>query len=275
MPSQTSPVLLMSPQSNQSEVPPSAEMTHAQRMHFEEHGYVILRNFTPTETVDEILSITRHDCINEVGPVEYEADLKYPGAPASNRDIGGQTIRRLKQAHSRGIVFTDWLASRQLVNSLQQLLGHDLVCPLAHHNCIMTKEPRFSSDTGWHQDIRYWSFAKPDLVSAWLALGNETQQNGCLQLIPGSHRMTFGQHQFDSELFFRSDLPENQSILQKKIYAEMAPGDVLLFHARTLHAATRNHTDQTKYALVFTFRSLDNPPKPGTRTSASPEILIH
>ncbi|MBT5020719.1 MAG: phytanoyl-CoA dioxygenase family protein [Planctomicrobium sp.] len=253
----------------------SAEMTQAERMHFEEHGYVILRHLTREETVNEIRNITLQDCDQEVAPIEFEADLKYPGAPDSLDEFGGKTIRRLKQAHSRGIVFTDWLTAPNLVKSLQQILGQDLVCPLAHHNCIMTKEPRFSSDTGWHQDIRYWSFTRPDLVSTWLALGNETKENGCLQLIPGSHRMTFGQHQFDSELFFRSDLPENQAILDKKIYAELAPGDVLLFHARTLHAASRNHSDETKYALVFTFRSLDNPPKLGTRTAESPEILIH
>lgn len=250
-------------------------MTHSERMHFEEHGYVILKNFASSSMVDRMLQVTLNGCERAIAPVEFEAELHYPGAPASIGDTGGRTIRRLKQAHSRDIVFTEWVTSPSLKNSLQQLLGPELVCPLAHHNCIMTKEPRFSSDTGWHQDIRYWSFMRPDLVSVWLALGQETLENGCLQLIPGTHRMTFGQHQFDKELFFRDDLPENQELLSKKIHAELNSGDVLLFHCRTLHAASRNHTEQTKYSLVFTFRAVDNPPKIGSRTAASPEILIH
>lgn len=252
-----------------------AGLTHSQRMHFEEHGYVILKGIASPETLHRIMEVTLSGCQNEVPPVEFEADLNYPGAPDSLLHSGGRTIRRLKQAHSRDYVFTEWMTNPILKASLQQLLGGEIVCPLAHHNCIMTKEPRFSSDTGWHQDIRYWSFQRPDLVSAWLALGNEKQENGCLQLVPGSHRMTFGQHQFDSELFFRDDIPENQKLIEQRVLAELTAGDVLLFHCRTLHAATRNFTDQTKYSLVLTFRSFDNPPHPGSRSASSPEILIH
>src|SRR5690606_8851150 len=133
----------------------------------------------------------------------------------------------------------------------------------------------FSSDTGWHQDIRYWSFARPELISLWLALGPERQENGCLQLIPGSHRMPFSPQSFDDALFFRSDWEANQPVLESRILAELNPGDALFFHCRTLHAATRNHMPQTKYSVVFTFRSLDNPPAPGSRSALSPELLIH
>jgi phytanoyl-CoA hydroxylase len=162
-----------------------------------------------------------------------------------------------------------------IVTRLRQMLGPDIVCPLAHHNCIMTKEPRFSSDTGWHQDLRYWSFARPDLVSVWLALGPERRENGCLQLIPGSHQAAYPRSSFDDQLFFRNDLPENQPVLQQRVLAELGPGDALFFHAKTLHAATRNQTAETKYSVVFTFRALDNPPTPGTRSAAAPELLIH
>lgn len=250
-------------------------MSTAERMHFEEYGFVVLRGLGEGRFVEQMLEVTRKGLDERIPPIEYEADLKYPGAPESYSQPGGQTVRRLKQAHSRHIVFTEWMNYGPVKSSLRQLLGHELVCPLAHHNCIMTKEPQFSSETGWHQDIRYWSFARPDLVSVWLALGTENRQNGCLQLVPSSHRMTFGQHQFDAELFFRSDLPENQKLLETRVYAELEAGDVLLFHARTLHAATRNHTDQTKYAVVFTFRAVDNPPREGSRSAASPELLIH
>ena len=126
--------------------------------------------------------------------------------------------------------------------------------PLAHHNCIMTKEPRHSSDTGWHQDIRYWSFERPELVSVWLALTSETTKNGCLRLIPGSHRLNLDRERFDQDLFLRPELPENQALIEKAVWAELEPGDVLFFHARTFHAASRNHTDRAKFSVVFTFR---------------------
>ncbi|WP_437187226.1 phytanoyl-CoA dioxygenase family protein [Planctomicrobium sp. SH668] len=242
---------------------------------FHEQGYSIVRNACPPELVEQMLAVTRSDVDRLVEPIELEAELNYPGAPASVDAKGGKTVRRLKQALSRNIVFTDWVQHPPVVTRLKQLFGTDVVCPLAHHNCIMTKEPRFSSDTGWHQDVRYWSFTRPDLISVWLALGQEHKENGCLQLIPGSHRKAFPASSFDQDLFYRSDLPENQVEIQNRVLAELNAGDVLFFHAKTLHAATRNFSEQTKYSVVFTFRSIDNSPVQGSRSAKSPELLIH
>lgn len=242
---------------------------------FNRDGFVVLPQFADRQSVARMLNVTLRDSLQQIGPIEYESDLRYPGAPQAKSDAGGETIRRLKQAHSRDMAFTDWVNSARLGAILRRILGPDVFCPLAHHNCIMTKAPEFSSDTGWHQDIRYWSFARPDLVSVWLALGDETVENGCLRVVPSSHRLAIKKEQLDSELFFRSDLPENQEILTRSIPVELQAGDVLLFHCRTLHAASRNFTNQTKYSVVFTFRAGDNPPLPGTRSSSEPEFLLH
>jgi len=263
----------MSP--NSTALTPSMTFTSDELAAFERDGYAIVRNLASKPIRERMEQVVFDNISRHVGPLEYEADLNYPGAPTSREEAGGRTIRRLKQAHSRDFVFTEWMQYPALTSRLRQLLGEQIVCPLAHHNCIMTKEPEFSSDTGWHQDIRYWSFAAPDLVSVWLALGKESGENGCLQLIPGSHRDEFLANQFDSELFFRNDLPENQAVLSKAIRAELEPGDVLFFHCRTLHSATRNFSEQTKYSVVTTYRGVHNPPTPGERSAALPEMLIH
>ncbi|MCA9072186.1 MAG: phytanoyl-CoA dioxygenase family protein, partial [Planctomycetaceae bacterium] len=198
--------------------------------HFRQQGYVISRGLTEESLRLEMQKVTLEGLGREIGPVEYEADLLYPGAPGSREDRGGRTVRRLKNALCRHPVFAEWLAHPSLVNRLRQLVGPELVVPLAHHNCIMTKQAEFSSDTGWHQDIRYWSFTRPELVSVWLALGTEDQKNGCLHLIPGTHQMTFDRNRFDQDLFLQPDLPENASLIDSKIAAELQPGDVLFFH---------------------------------------------
>ena len=253
----------------------SVQFTPEELVAFRDRGYVIVRGVGDDALRARMMDVTLEGLHRQIEPIEYEADLHYPGAPESRDAVGGKTVRRLRQALSRDYVFTQWVQSPGIVARLKQILGPDVVCPLAHHNCIMTKEPRFSSDTGWHQDIRYWSYAEPELVSVWLALGRETCHNGCLRLIPGSHRETYARDRFDDALFFREDLEQNQVVLSDPVYAELNPGDVLFFHCRTLHAATRNHTDDTKYAAVFTFRSLSNPPLEGTRSSGSPELILH
>lgn len=241
---------------------------------FHRNGFVIVRNLVDESTRQQMLAATLDGLGREIEPIEFEADVHYPGAPESLDARGGRTARRLQQAHSRHPVFTEWVVRPELLTRLQQLLGPQVVMPLAHHNCIMTKQPQFSSDTGWHQDVRYWSFTRTELVSIWLALGNETRENGCLRLIPGSHAMSFERDRLDDAVFFKADDDRNRALIDTQIAAELAPGDVLFFHARTLHAATRNFTAEPKFSVVFTFRPLDNPPLPGTRSASMGELLL-
>ena len=241
---------------------------------FQRDGYAIVPGLADAATCRTMLDVTRAGLTGEFEPIEYEADVHYPGAPSSRASVGGRTVRRLKQAHSRHPIFTDWVSRPELVARLQQLLGPQVVMPLAHHNCIMTKQPRFSSDTGWHQDVRYWSFTRPELVSVWLALVPETRENGCLRLIPGTHAMPFDSDRLDDMQFLKDDHPRNRPLIEQQVWAELQPGDVLFFHAKTFHAATRNFTDAPKFSVVFTFRPQDNPPVSGTRSAAMPELLL-
>ncbi len=257
-----------------SPVTPAFQCTPSELDQFREDGFLVVRGLASPSDVEQMRTITDIGLRDQIQPVEYEAELRYPGAPASTESEGGRTIRRLKQANSRGFLFTEWMMRPEILNRLKQLLGPRVVCPLAHHNCIMTKQPKYSSETGWHQDIRYWSFQRPELINAWIALGRERPENGCLQVIPGSHTLILDRSRLDQDLFFRSDLPENQPLIDSKIFVSLDPGDVLFFHCRTLHAASRNTTNETKYSAVFTFRAADNPPLAGTRSAALPELLL-
>jgi phytanoyl-CoA hydroxylase len=241
---------------------------------FHQDGFVIVRGLASDEQCKHMLDIALEHLEQQIEPVEYEADLHYPGSPASRSIQGGKTIRRLLQAYSRAPVFSQWVSSPSLQGRLKQLIGSRIVMPLAHHNCIMTKHHKFSSDTGWHQDIRYWSFQKSDLVTAWLALGPEYEENGGLRIIPGSHRATIQYHQRDDAQFLRTDLPENQDLIKQSINVHLEAGDVLFFHSLLLHSANRNRTEKNKTSVVFTFRSIDNPPRPDTRSASLPELLF-
>lgn len=244
------------------------------RADFEKDGFVILPGFVDPLRVSRLRGIAENELAAGRPPVEYESDLHYPGAPTSRSAPGGGTIRRLLDAWSRAGEIREWATDTALASCLRRLLGPDLVLPRAHHNCIMTKQPRHSSATGWHQDIRYWSFEKPELISVWLALDAETPENGGLWLIPGSHRMKLSEERFDDRKFFRTDLTENDEVIRTRIAARLHPGDVLLFHCLTLHSANSNGTDSTKHSLVFSYRAADNQPLAGTRSTSLPEITL-
>jgi len=96
---------------------------------------------------------------------------------------------------------------------MESHFGEQALISRVHHNCVMTKHPRYGSLTGWHYDIRYWSFEHADLIPVWLALGAEEIDNGGLRLVPASHRVAFDSDQYDEAKFFRADRADNAKII--------------------------------------------------------------
>lgn len=241
---------------------------------FDEAGFVVERGLLPEALRLRMLAAAEHDLAALRLPVEYEAELHYPGAPPSLDAPGGRTVRRLLQACTRDAVFREAATAPPLVARLRQLLGPRIALAQAHHNCVMTKHPQYGSQTLWHRDIRYWSYARPELVSVWFALGDERADNGGLMVLPGTQRMDFAPDRLDAAQFLRTDLAQNEALLAGRVEVELAPGDVLFFHCRLFHAAGANRSDRIKFSPVFTYRALDNPPLSGSRSASLPDIEL-
>lgn len=241
---------------------------------FDEAGFVVERGLLSEALRLHMLAAAERDLAAVRLPVEYEAELHYPGAPPSLDAPGGRTVRRLLQACARDAVFREAATAPPLVARLRQLLGPRIALAQAHHNCVMTKHPQYGSQTLWHRDIRYWSYARPELVSVWFALGDERADNGGLMVLPGTQRMDFAPDRLDAAQFLRTDLAQNEALLAGRVEVELAPGDVLFFHCRLFHAAGANRSDRIKFSPVFTYRALDNPPLSGSRSSSLPDIEL-
>jgi phytanoyl-CoA hydroxylase len=239
-----------------------------------ERGFVVVPGLVSPERCAELKQIAQQQLRQAAAPVEFEADLRYPGAPDSKHAPGGHTVRRLLDAYARHPRFAEWATAPEIRGWMELYFGEEPRLSRAHHNCMMTKHPAYGSLTGWHRDVRYWSFERDDLVSVWLALGPETVENGALWFVPQSHTATFTSERFDEAKFFRSDLPENQALIQTAGSPEIQTGDVVFFHCNTLHSAGKNLSDDVKFSLVYTYHGASNVPLPGSRSASKPEVAF-
>jgi phytanoyl-CoA hydroxylase len=237
-----------------------------------ERGFVVLPKFASAGDLELLNETARTQLAASVQPVELEADLQYPGAPPSRSAAGGETVRRLLDAYGRSPLFAGWGTSPAMRAWMEDYFGERVRMSRVHHNCVMTKHPRYGSLTNWHRDIRYWSFEREDLVSVWLALGAETIDNGALWFVPGSHRMQFGAERFDEAKFFRADRADNVELLRAAESPPLAAGDAVFFHCNILHSAGRNSSAAVKFSLVYTYHGCSNAPKPGTRSASKSEV---
>jgi len=237
------------------------------------HGYAIIPNFVTSSYCKEILKTGVNALEQRIPPFELEAELAYPGAPKNLNSLGGQTIRRLRKINKIDPVLFNWVLETQLIALIEEYFGSNVSILANHHNSLMTKHPLYGTATDWHQDIRYWNYQQDDLITAWLALGNETPENGGMHVISGSHKMQFTEKNFDSLQFFKDPTENKIEITSQEQPIILNQGDLLLFHCKTLHRAGRNNTDDIKFSLVYTFKKSSNQPIQNTRSAQQPESI--
>ena len=249
----------------------------AKEIHFfQENGYLIKRDFVDLNILQNLQNTVLDHLQQRIKPYELEQEVNYPGSLKTQTEQGGDTIRRLQLAYSRNNVFKQWAENTHTIAIIKLLLQSKSLCLVqSHHNCIMTKQPQFSSETHWHKDTRYWSFQNDNLVNTWLPLGDETKENGCLQVIPKTHLWNVPKDRLDIRLFLRKDLVENQQWLDKSIDVELKKGDLLFFHAAVFHAAGRNNINKSKNALVLTYHSENNKPLLNTNSVKFDEVELN
>ena len=104
----------------------------------------------------------------------------------------------------------------------------------------------------WHQDERYIPTRDRSLVGAWIALDDATEENGCLRVIPGSHRNGYlwptRDHGRPDEFDFSDECHGFEE--QDESLVEVAAGDVVFFNGYLLHRSLRNRSHGARRALV-------------------------
>jgi hypothetical protein len=128
----------------------------------------------------------------------------------------------------------------------------------------MQKEPKVGGAWEWHQDYGYWyknQFLFPDqLVSVMVALTEANKENGCLQVIKGSHKLGRVNHGFAGEQVGADMTMVNHCLAtMEHVYVELQPGDVLFFHSNLLHRSEANLSDRPRWSLISCYNSLSNP----------------
>jgi ectoine hydroxylase-related dioxygenase (phytanoyl-CoA dioxygenase family) len=159
-------------------------------------------------------------------------------------------------------VFGYLTRSERIVNSVAALLDSD--APVCHyHSKLMQKEPKVGGAWEWHQDYGYWyknQFMFPDqLISVMVALTPANKQNGCLQVIKGSHKLGRINHGFAGEQVGADMVMVNNALkTMDLVYVEIEPGDALFFHSNILHRSEANLSDHPRWSIISCYASQSN-----------------
>jgi phytanoyl-CoA hydroxylase len=236
-------------------------LTPEQQRQYAEHGFLVFPRLFAREEIDGwlrrleelVLAEDRSTGIRmQVEPAVTRGDVAAPDPLAALRKVEGLV--------EHDGVFRALATHPRLLEPLTEILGPDIKL---FRDALMMKPPQHGSAKPYHQDSAYWSIDPPDLCSAWIALDDATLENGCMRVIPGSHRHGVVEHrhledfQVDEETLDRSG----------EVSVPLEAGGVLLFHSLLLHATSPNRSHRARRAMICSYMSARSryTGKPGTQ----------
>lgn len=140
----------------------------------------------------------------------------------------------------------------RLLDVAERFIGPSIALFASHY---IAKPPHTGQPVLWHQDGAYWPLEPMNVVTLWLAISESTPMNGCLRVLPGSHR---------SPLLPTRDRQDLPNVLGSSLAAEalnetdavdvrLEPGDVSLHHPHIVHGSEPNRSDDWRLGLTIRY----------------------
>jgi len=244
---------------------PFKKLSEDQIRSYHQDGYVVIKNFCNKQEIDRLYTTA----IEDSAITSHSLDLN---------DLSGKKTRLSLWFTPGNDVFGYLTRSEKMVNSVAQLIDSD--APICHfHSKLMQKEPKVGGAWEWHQDYGYWyknQFMYPDqLVSVMVALTKANKENGCLQVIRGSHKLGRVNHGFSGEQVGADMIMVNNALRTLElIYCELEPGDALFFHSNLLHRSEANLSDYPRWSIISCYNAQSNLAYNETSTSWKTPVEI-
>jgi ectoine hydroxylase len=223
-------------------------LTLEQIANYARDGYVVLPGFFEVQEINLLQRAAKEDRAldqNSYGRADGE---------------GGQ-VRLSVWNHPGDTLYGMFARCESLVNAAEAVLGDEAY---HYHSKMIMKDARVGGAWAWHQDYGYWyqnAVLFPDLTSAFIAVDPATRENGCMQVIRGSHKVGRVEHQLKGDQA-GADQKRVEQILKvlPLDYVEMKPGDVLLFHANLLHRSDSNRSENPRWSMICCYNARHNDP---------------
>jgi ectoine hydroxylase len=224
-----------------------SKLTAEQMELFTRDGYLLVRELFDKEEMDLLLNIAKGD-----QQIEQQAHERL--------DLSSGRSKLWITGSLGEDIYSAFVRCSRIVDPMEQMLGGEVY---HYHHKMMLKEPFVGGAWEWHQDYGYWysnSCLFPYLASCLIAIDRATPENGCLQVIKGSHHMGRIDHGKAGEQT-GADIVRVQEALKylELVQCEMEPGSALFFHCNLLHRSDANRSPNPRWSLICSYNAARNP----------------
>lgn len=212
-------------------------------------GYIIIKNFCTAAEIEHLMAVATSDSSIKKNALDLDDST------------GKKTKLSLWYTPGKNPFGYLTRAEKMLGRIKQVMDGNGVICH--YHSKLMQKEPRVGGAWEWHQDYGYWyknQFMFPDqLISVMVALTHANKENGCLQVIKGSHKLGRVNHGFAGEQVGADMVMVNNALkTMPLVYCEIEPGDALFFHSNLLHRSAANLSEHSRWSIISCYSAESN-----------------
>ena len=200
------------------------------------------------EFVERSRHVTDHDDI---------FDLEPSHTPENPR------LRRLKNPIAHHRTYHKALHHPGILEIVSQLIGPNL---RQNGTKLNMKLPAVGSPVEWHQDWAFYPHTNDDLLAVGICIDAMSQANGCLLVVPGSHKDRIYDHHHEGA--FSGAITEPDFNPEQVVPIEVPAGGISIHHARTLHASAPNRSEFPRRFLLFQYCAADAWPLRGANDLA-------
>ena len=255
-------------------------LTADQRRRWETDGFFIVDGFLDQATCRAMAAET-------VAEIRADPPAAHPGVsayatanglyiqPEARPTVGAaapeELVSKVFNPHLRGLAH-DFATSPAAAGVVADLLGREVDV----FQSMFILKNRGAWGQPWHQDAHYFDFDPHPQVGLWLALTEATLDNGCLSVLPGSHRGPILRHDPDRRPGANQGYLEVPGLDDRRaVEVRMQPGDLLVFHSFLLHRSVDHVGGNAREAMVYHYAPAGTVNRAGEATRAVQARINH
>lgn len=159
--------------------------------------------------------------------------------------------------------YFDLMANPKILDAVESLIGPEIFANPVYNT--RPKVPRVAAGAvPWHQDRSYWPDANANpVITVWVALVDANEVNGCLHVIPGTHKtQLFTHHRESLTGTGYTEVNEEYVKTRRAVMLPVQAGGALLFNDRCVHMSTPNRSDHVRWSVDLRYQPTDQDPMP-------------
>lgn len=218
-----------------------------ERAFWNDNGYLAIEGLIPLAEVAQLREAADALTARAIGLTESNDRFKLE---AFDNDGGSCLVQQVAEPHEFGAEWMSLARDPHILDVVEDLLGSNIQL---YYSMLMMKPARQGFRAPWHQDMAFFAHDRAALVACQVYLDDSTLENGCIYVVPGSHKLGLINH-YDGDRFANIVTGDVSHFDAQQVALPLNAGGAAFWHCLTLHSSAPNRSEHSRRGVTFEYK---------------------